>query len=300
MGDEEQQTVESGTALREDPFGCLPPELCVEILNCLEFPDILRAQVVSTQWKYMCDSEALWHHIASSRGIQSPETGFTTWKELCMFAFSSFKGSAILNWEQKKLLVSWLGASPANHYWKLQYRGTRDGMRVQEFHEHVDRLSHSVCIARSVTGNVFGGYSPVTWDLSVECDMCDPLLDTAFIFILRNLAATPPVKLHPVAREDAVVRTSWAGALWGRGFDLGLLGHPNDREPSAWCRIGKTYKLPSHVRVSNAHNVINGSRDFGINELEVFSQIDAGKEENALAALVAKNDSSEPSTKEIH
>ncbi len=91
-----------------------------------------------------------------------------------------------------------------------------------------------------------------------------------FIFSLKNLWDKPPTQIftrqrgdkngvlvHGTERACAIVRVSCAivrlstltvddggtllavaeyyGPLWGSGFDLGILGHPHESPPSAWC-----------------------------------------------------------------
>lgn len=96
-----------------------------------------------------------------------------------------------------------------------------------------------------------------------------------FIFSLKNLWDKPPTQIFTRQRGDknGVLVHEYYGPLWGSGFDLGILGHPHETPPSAWCRIGTTYASPYLATETggSAHYFIGGDpRDFEICELEVF------------------------------
>lgn len=43
------------------------------------------------------------------------------------------------------------------------YKASRDGWSATDFHDRVDTLGSGVVVARSLTGQVFGGYNPAGW-----------------------------------------------------------------------------------------------------------------------------------------
>ena len=43
------------------------------------------------------------------------------------------------------------------------YKASRDGWSATQFHDKVDTLGSAVVVARSLTGQVFGGYNPAGW-----------------------------------------------------------------------------------------------------------------------------------------
>ena len=46
---------------------------------------------------------------------------------------------------------------------QLLYKASRDGWSATDFHECVDNRGSAVVVARSLTGQVFGGYNPAGW-----------------------------------------------------------------------------------------------------------------------------------------
>eukprot|EP00977_Amphora_coffeiformis_P004697 scaffold1007_cov176-Amphora_coffeaeformis.AAC.3 len=43
------------------------------------------------------------------------------------------------------------------------YKASRDGWSATQFHDKVDNLGSAVVVARSLTGQIFGGYNPAGW-----------------------------------------------------------------------------------------------------------------------------------------
>lgn len=43
------------------------------------------------------------------------------------------------------------------------YKASRDGWSATQFHDRVDNLGSAVVVARSLTGQIFGGYNPAGW-----------------------------------------------------------------------------------------------------------------------------------------
>lgn len=71
---------------------------------------------------------------------------------------------------------------------RLLYRGSRDGLEPEKFHELCDGYSPTLTVARSkVYNRVFGGYTEIPWksDLTYEKD------DKAFLFSVTNQVIYP-------------------------------------------------------------------------------------------------------------
>ena len=46
---------------------------------------------------------------------------------------------------------------------KLIYRGTRDGMTSNDFHDKCDNKGKTICLFLNDKDNIFGGYSSIVW-----------------------------------------------------------------------------------------------------------------------------------------
>ena len=75
-----------------------------------------------------------------------------------------FEESVILNEEQRRKLVKWLGDSPQSTASKcsLLYRASRDGWAASNFHAHCDDKAPTVTVVLSGT-NIFGGFTEQSW-----------------------------------------------------------------------------------------------------------------------------------------
>jgi hypothetical protein len=71
--------------------------------------------------------------------------------------------------------------------WKLIYRGTRDGMSCESFHEKCDNIKNTLTLIKANNGHILGGYTDQEWD-SFSGYKSDP---NAYIFSLRNLNDCP-------------------------------------------------------------------------------------------------------------
>ena len=53
-----------------------------------------------------------------------------------------------------------------NKNYFLLYRGTRDGFRSGKFHRLCDNKGATICLVKTDTNHVFGGYTPIPWTSS--------------------------------------------------------------------------------------------------------------------------------------
>jgi hypothetical protein len=46
----------------------------------------------------------------------------------------------------------------------LLWRGSRDGFRVQDFHDQCNGHANTLALILDTGGNVFGGFAPLQWE----------------------------------------------------------------------------------------------------------------------------------------
>ena len=73
---------------------------------------------------------------------------------------------------------------------KLLYRGTRDGMEANYFHNKCNNQGPTISLFKNDKGNIFGGYASTDW---TSCNNYKPAIDS-FIFTLTNIHGTEPTK----------------------------------------------------------------------------------------------------------
>ena len=75
---------------------------------------------------------------------------------------------------------------------ELIYRGTRDGTTSNTFHNKCDNQGPTLCLFKNEKGNIFGGYTSISWTNSPQLIYkSDPY---SFIFTLTNIHNTEPTK----------------------------------------------------------------------------------------------------------
>jgi hypothetical protein len=66
---------------------------------------------------------------------------------------------------------------------QLLYRSSRDGSQPKKFHKRCDNKGPTLTIIRDTDGNVFGGFTSMSWNKGVEGYIYD---EHAFLFTLKN------------------------------------------------------------------------------------------------------------------
>jgi hypothetical protein len=52
----------------------------------------------------------------------------------------------------------------AEKRFSILWRGSRDGFRARDFHSRCDGHGNTLTLILDINGNIFGGYTPVTWE----------------------------------------------------------------------------------------------------------------------------------------
>ena len=83
----------------------------------------------------------------------------------------------------------------------LIYRGTRDGTTSNIFHNKCDNQGATITLYKNEKGNIFGGYSPISWGIG------DKTISNSnfFIFTLTNIYNTEPTKFPLLAFIRALI-----------------------------------------------------------------------------------------------
>ena len=71
--------------------------------------------------------------------------------------------SKVLSRADRVQLQRWLQKDQGPAEAKLLYRASRDGRKLQRFHELCDNKGPTVVLAKSKGGHIFGGYAEMSW-----------------------------------------------------------------------------------------------------------------------------------------
>ena len=104
------------------------------------------------------------------------------------------KGNEYLN-----KIFEWCGTKSMH----LLYRGTRDGMTSNNFHNKCDNKGKTLCLCLNNKGNIFGGYSSIPWTNNGG----DKTANDCFLFTLTNIYNTEPTKF-PYEKSRSVYHDS--------------------------------------------------------------------------------------------
>ena len=177
--------------------------------------------------------------------------------------------SIILNESNKKnkllmKLKEWIG----NKKFELIYRGTRDGMNHQVYHNKCDNKGENIILIENEKKNIFGGYASKSWNVSHLKYQNDP---DSFLFSLTNIYNTEPIKFPIKDSKNALFYRTDFGPLFGnKGNDLGL--HKDFLNEGGFCISFNAYSdiLGKKGSVFTGEN---NSSNFKVKEIEVFKLV---------------------------
>ena len=176
---------------------------------------------------------------------------------------TEFIDSVILNKLEKRKeyinkIIEWTGYKSM----KLLYRGTRDGMTNNNFHNKCDNKGKTICLFLNDKENIFGGYSSIPWTNKGG----DKIANDCFLFSLTNIYNTNPTKF-PYEKGRSVYHGSNNGPIFGGGSDLyfanNFIGNNNCQSyfPNSYKDI-----------LGKGKSIFTGDNNnyFSLKELEIF------------------------------
>ena len=172
--------------------------------------------------------------------------------------------SAILNNNERKKeyinkILEWTGYKSM----ELLYRGTRDGMTANNFHDKCDNKGKTICLFLNDKDNIFGGYSSIPWTNNEG----NKTANDCFLFTLSNIYNTEPTKF-PYVKERSVGHYSNYGPMFGNGSDLYLQNNfTNDN--ANYVNFPSSYKDTLGKGKSIFTGDLNNSY-FKLKEVEIF------------------------------
>ena len=144
---------------------------------------------------------------------------------------------------------------------ELIYRGTRDGMTSQAFHNQCDNQGPTLTLIKNEKGNIFGGFTSISWT--------NPNNETyknapdSFLFTLTNIYGTNPTKFPSSNNQKEINHYSEFGPTFGYGDDILINFKGNS------INFPKFYQDVSGKGKSIFTGDVNNS-NFQIKEIEVF------------------------------
>jgi len=157
-------------------------------------------------------------------------------------------------------LYEWIGYKKM----ELIYRGTRDGMTSNSFHNKCDNKGESITLIKNEKGNIFGGYASIPWTSANGSYYSAP---ESFIFTLSNIYNTEPTKFPSINDQNEVYHYSGYGPIFGGGCDLAVNG--DILNSGGWSCFPHTYQDV----LGKGKSIFSGDSNnisFKVMEIEVF------------------------------
>jgi hypothetical protein len=152
------------------------------------------------------------------------------------------------------------------------WRGSRHGFGAAAFHRQCDGPANTLTLILDTKGNVFGGFTPLTWDSESYFKADDSL--ESFLFTIKNPAGVSPRKfpLNPERKGYAIDCDARHGPDF---FDVRVCDDCHASAESVTSTFGMTYRNDTNMGGPLRRGAfLTGSENFRVKEIEVFELVD--------------------------
>ena len=147
---------------------------------------------------------------------------------------------------------------------KLLYRGTRDGMDHNYFHNKCNNQGPTISLFKNEKGNIFGGYASIDWTGNGGYKSAPD----SFIFSLSNIHGTEPTKFPNSNTNRSIYDGSDYGPIFGGGHDIYILYSSNNCSGSSFPHSYQdTLGKGRSIFTSDLNN---NNSSINLKEIEVF------------------------------
>ena len=149
---------------------------------------------------------------------------------------------------------------------ELLYRGTRDGMSGEAFHNKCNNKGPTISLFKNEKGYIFGGYASIDWQGGNGDYKSAP---DSFIFTLTNMYNISPAKFPNSNTSKSIYDHSSYGPCFGNGFDIAI---EFDINLHNYTNFPNAYKDV----LGKGYSIFKGDTDnynFNLKEIEVFKLI---------------------------
>ena len=151
---------------------------------------------------------------------------------------------------------------------KLIFRASEHEFKSSAFHSKCDNKGPTLTIIKTNNGNLFGGYTPISWNSTIW-DFCKDESNSSFLFSLTKKTK------HKLIQPDYATKNNKAnlGPVFGGGFDLCISNDCNKNDDSL-SNLGKSYETSHSYESVEARSHLSGfNKYFVVEDYEVYSVI---------------------------
>ena len=148
---------------------------------------------------------------------------------------------------------------------ELIYRGSRDGMTSNNFHNKCDNKNPTIILYKNTKNSIFGGYTSLPWANNGDYKPDQ----TAFIFTLINIHNSEPMKFQVKSGSEGVYHNSSYGPTFGSCCDITIPSDfiNSDSCSDFPCRYSDNLGKGRSIFTGDSNN---SNSNFRIKEIEVF------------------------------
>ena len=147
---------------------------------------------------------------------------------------------------------------------ELIYRGSRDGTKPNDFHSKCDNQGPTICLFKNEKGNIFGGYSSISWTNSGGYHSAPE----SFLFTLINIHGIGPTKFPNSRTNDSVYHSISYGPIFGGGHDICIFSDYTNNNNS---NSGFPYSYQDTLgKGKSIFTGDNNNGNFRLKEMEIF------------------------------
>jgi hypothetical protein len=146
----------------------------------------------------------------------------------------------------------------------LLWRGSRDGFSANMFHSRCDGHANTLTVILDTDGNVFGGFTPVEWDLCGNFKADASL--KSFLFTLKNPHNVPARRFALKAEKQYMAIICFTDDGPQFGYDICV---SNDCNANAGSHTFLGYSYTNDTGMDQK-TFFTGAQNFRVQEIEMF------------------------------
>ena len=189
------------------------------------------------------------------------------WSEIKKFKTSNFicPSQILIETKREKEFLEKIYEWTDYNKMELIYRGTRDGMTSNNFHNKCDNKNPTLILYKNAKDSIFGGFASISWanNGNYRSD------GKAFIFTLINIHNSAPTKFNSKSQNEGVYHDSGRGPTFGECCDISISSDFINKDSSSDfpCRYVDSLGKGKSIFTGDFNN---GNGNFKLKEIEVF------------------------------
>lgn len=165
----------------------------------------------------------------------------------------------ILNQKDLQLVTKNFEDKKKTNSWKLIYKASVDGFSSDAFHSKSDNQSNTLVLIESQNGNIFGGFTDESWDISGNYKY-----STGTALFTFNRKTGKIKKYHCKLPKYAIYCDETVGPSFGYDTHDLFISSNSNLNANSYTSLKNTYGLEEHF---------DGIKYFQVKEIEIYQQL---------------------------